>query len=186
MKPAPARRAGFTLVEMAVTLVIVSMGLVMVLEGLMKAKVSAADTHYRKVARDLALLTLGQVEAGLFWEELDGDAGTLTGTYAEEGHEDFSYELVLGDEDFTDQSERDPRETGYHDSWRAEREREDRAKKKDEDEEKTKQPFEKVRIRVTYPQLTDRESTLVLERWMPWEQVYGSEEGANAPKESPE
>jgi len=179
-------RAGFTLVEMAVTLVIVSIGLVMVLEGLMKAKVSAAETHYRKVARELALLTLGQVEAGLFWEELDGDGGTLTGNYAEEGYEDFNYELAFGEEDFRSTSERDERDSAYHDSWRYAREREERAREHDKDEEKTKEPFEKVRIRIGYPQLTDRESALVLERWMPWEQVYGSEEGAAAPKESPE
>jgi prepilin-type N-terminal cleavage/methylation domain-containing protein len=182
----PPRRAGFTLVEMAVTLVIVSMGLVLVLEGLMRAKVSAAETHYRKVARDLALLTLGQVEAGLFWEELDRDGGTLTGTYAEEGHEDFSYELVFGEEDFADTSQYDRSQSGYHDSWRHEREREERDRPKDDDEEETEEPFEKVRIRVIYPQLTDRESALVLERWMPWDLVYGSEEDARSSPESPE
>jgi prepilin-type N-terminal cleavage/methylation domain-containing protein len=178
-------RAGFTLVEMAVTLVIVSIGLVMVLDGLMRAKVSAAETHYRKVARELALLTLGQVEAGLFWEELDGDGGTLTGTYAEENYEDFHYELVFGEDDFSSDDQRES-DSGYHDSWRAQRERDERARKQDKDaEEETKKPFEKVRIRVSYPQLTDRESALVLERWIPWEQVYGSDEGTSA-KESPE
>jgi prepilin-type N-terminal cleavage/methylation domain-containing protein len=181
-------RAGFTLAEVAVTLLIVSIGLVLVLEGLTGAKVSAAETHNRKVARELALLTLGQVEAGLFWEELDGDGDTLTGTYAEEGYEDFHYELAFGDEDFLDTTGRYD-ESSYHDSWRHEREREDRARDDDEDDdEKTVEPFEKVRIRVGYPQLTERESTLVLERWMPWDQVYGTEEGeaASAEEESPE
>jgi len=184
VRPCGSTRAGFTLAEVAVTLLIVSIGLVLVLQGLMKAKVSAAETHYRKVARELALLTLGQVEAGLYWEELDGDGGTLTGTYAEEGYEDFHYELAFGEEDFTS-NEHDERRSGYHDSWRTEREREERARE-DDDEEQTEEPFEKVRIRVGYPQLTERESALVLERWMPWKQVYGSEEGAAPAGESPE
>ena len=150
----------------------------LVLEGLSRARLSAAETHYRKVARELALYTLGQVESGLFWEELDGDGngGTLTGTYAEEGHEDFRYELVLGDQQFQDDT--NSRQDGYHDSWKAERERQERASKDSKDkDEKTEEPFEKVRIRVTYPQLTDHKSTLVLERWMVWKQVYGNGKG---------
>lgn len=188
-----AGRAGFTLAEVAVTLLIVSIGLVLVLQGLGTAKVSAAETHYRKVARELALLTLGRVEAGLFWEELDddGDGGTLTGTYAEEGYEDFHYELVFGEEDFTQSSEGYDRGSSYHDSWEYERERErERREREDKDatEEVVEEPFEKVRIRVGYPRLTERESTLTLERWMPWQQVYGGEDGEAPPaeEESPE
>ena len=179
-------RAGFTLAEVAVTLLIVSVCLVLVLQGLTRAKVSAAETHNRKVARELALLTLGQVEAGLYWEELDGDGDTLTGNYAEEGYENFHYELAFGDEDFSTVGAYDQREAGYHDSWRYEREREERERDDDSEEEETEQPFEKVRIRVGYPQLTERESALVLERWMPWKQVYGSEGGAEPAEESPE
>jgi prepilin-type N-terminal cleavage/methylation domain-containing protein len=196
MRPRPSARAGFTLAEVAVTLLIVSIGLVLVLQGLSTAKVSAAETHYRKVARELALLTLGRVEAGLFWEELDGDGSTLTGTYAEEGYEEFHYELVFGEDDFTQSSKDFKPEAGYHDSWEYERERErDRRERehessKDEDEEQTKEPFEKVRIRVEYPRLTERESTLTLERWIPWEQVYGGEDGEEdappAGEENPE
>ena len=173
---APAGRAGFTLAEVAVTLLIVSIGLVLVLEGLTRAKMSAAESHHRKVARELALLTLGQVEAGLFWEDLDGGGDVLTGSYAEEGYEEFHYELVLGDEEFRDEER--PAEGGYHDTWRYEREREDRARDDDEeDEEETAQPFEKVRIKVGYPQLGERPGSVVLERWMAWDNVYGQEEG---------
>lgn len=192
MRRAPhGARAGFTLAEVAVTLLIVSIGLVLVLQGLSTAKVSAAETHFRKVARELALLTLGRVEAGLFWEELDGDGTTLTGTYAEEGYEDFHYELVFGEEDFSQSSERSGRESSYHDSWEYERERERERREREndngDDEDQTEEPFEKVRIRVSYPRLTERESTLTLERWMPWQQVYGGEDGkAPAAQGSPE
>lgn len=174
----PTRRAGFTLAEVAVTLLIVSIGLVLVLQGLTRAKLSAAESHYRKVARELGLLTLGQVEAGLFWEDLDGGGDVLTGSYAEEGYEEFHYELVLGDEEFRDE-EGDARDGGYHDTWRYAREREERARDDDEDEE-TAQPFEKVRIKVGYPQLGERPGSVVLERWMAWDSVYGEEEGEDA------
>lgn len=187
-------RAGFTLAEVAVTLLIVSMGCVFVLQGLTTAKMDAAETHYRKIARELALLTLGQVESGLFWEELDGDGDRLTGTYAEEGYEDFDYELAFGDEEFLEDEEsrsRYDQRGGYHDSWQYDREREERARDRrneDDDEERVEEPFEKVRIRVGYPHLTERVSTLVLERWMPWEQVYGNENGESggAASEEPE
>lgn len=184
---ARASRAGFTLAEVAVTLLIVAIGLVLVLQGLTSAKLSAAETHYRKVARELALLTLGRVESGLYWEELgegkQSSSEVLTGTYAEEGYEDFHYELVFGEEEFTqDTRDRSGEREGYHDSWEAEREREERAQERsgdDEDEEdQVTEPFQKVKVRVGYPQLGERESSLVLERWIPWEQVYGAEEGA--------
>lgn len=175
-------RAGFTLAEVAVTLLIVGIGLTLVVQGLMNAKFQAADTNYRKLSRELALVTLGQLESGLFWEELDaGEGDVLSGTYAEDGHEEVSYEVVLGGEEFTDESSRyDDRNAAYHDSWEYERERQDRLKDKDdddEDEDQVAEPFEKVRIRVTYPKFGERENTFVLERWIPWEQVYGSEEG---------
>lgn len=185
-RPASAR-AGFTLAEVMVTLMIVAIGLVLVLEGLQRSKISAAQTHNRKVARQLAQLTVGQLEAGLFWEELDGASKdeVLTGTYAEEGYEDFHYEMVLGQEEFRDESSRyDDR--GYHDSWEYEREREQRlSDDEDEDDEEAAEPFQKVRIRVSYPNFGEQASSFVLERWIPWELVYGSEdEGAKASEDS--
>ncbi len=172
-------RAGFTLAEVAVTLVIVGIGLVFVLQGVNLAKVTAAHTHYRKVARDLALVTLGQIESGLYWEELDGTSGdTLSGTYAEEGFEAWHYEVVLGEEEFTaTEDEYGYDQDGYHDSWLAAQEREDRAREdQDQDEEEITEPFEKVRIKVTFPKLGERDNALVLERWIPWDQVYGAPE----------
>ena len=153
-----ARTAGFTLAEVAVTLVIVSIGLVLVLEGLSRAKLTAAETHNRKVARGLAQLTLGEIESGLFWEEVDDSRDVLTGSYADD-------EL-----------------SAYHDSWQAEREREERlTRERDEDEEEqVAQPYEKVRIKVTYPKFGDRPNEIVLERWIPWAQVYGSDEDEKA------
>ena len=174
------------------TLVIVAIGLTLVLQGLNTSKISAAQTHNRKVARELALLTLGEIEAGLFWEDLNSSSDILAGTYAEVGYEDWRYEVVLGDESFVESSgEYD--EGAYHDSWFAEREREARRRDQeddddeDEDAEESTEPFEKVRIKVTYPKLGDRPNELVLERWIPWNLVYGSPEDPEEPaKEEPE
>jgi prepilin-type N-terminal cleavage/methylation domain-containing protein len=179
----PRARAGFTLAEVAVTLLIVSMGLVLVMQGLTGAKHSAATTHYRKLARELGGLTLGQLEAGLFWEDLQGGSSSgdvLTGNYAEEGHEEFSYELVLGDEQFSEESESYGEDGAYHDTWAYQRDREREREDDDDEEESTvTEPFQKARIRVTFPRLGETDNTLVIERWIPWELVYGSE-GDNA------
>jgi prepilin-type N-terminal cleavage/methylation domain-containing protein len=190
MRPAHCNRAGFTLAEVMVTLLIVSIGLLLITQGLQRARFSSAETHHRKVARELAQLTLGRLESGLFWEELDGgDGEVLTGTYAEEGYEEFHYELVLGDEEFRERDDTNERERGYHDSWEYARERERRERDdNDEEEEEVAEAFEKVRIKVGYPRfgVSERESALVLERWVPWEQVYGSEDEDRAAPDAPE
>lgn len=164
-------RSGFTLVEVAVTLVIIGVALVLVLQGLNTAKITAAYTHDRKVARDLALLTLGQIEGGLLWEEVDD---RFFGTYAEEGYDDFSWEVVVGDEALSPLNrEGDP--TLAYDTWRDRAEREAEADEDDEEIE-AEEPFEKVRIRVTFPQFGDFPNQFELERWIPWDQVYGPED----------
>ena len=44
------------------------------------------------------------------------------------------------------------------------------------DEEDAEEPYEKVRIRVSFPVLSEYSNQLELERWIPWDQVYGEEE----------
>jgi len=101
--PARAARAGFTLAEVMVTIVIVGVALVLVLQGLNATKFEAAHTRNLKFARELGLLTLGQIEAGPFQE--DSDRERLLGTYAEQGHEYFAYEVVFGDDGFLTEDE---------------------------------------------------------------------------------
>ena len=179
--PAAEARSGFTLAEVAVTLVIVGMTLLLVLEGLSMAKLTAAHSSNRKVARDLALMTLGWVESGLFWEDLDGLPGTITGNYAEEGYEAFSWELAVGDEGLSS----DSGDGAYFDSVAYERQRrlEERERQDQEDAEpwaetgSTGAPYEVVAVRVTFPKLGDEENVLQFERWIPLEQVFGRPEG---------
>jgi prepilin-type N-terminal cleavage/methylation domain-containing protein len=157
-------RRGFTLVEVAVTIVIVGIGLLSLLQGLNEAKLTAAHTRNLKLSRELALYTLGQIEAGQFQEDIE--AG-LKGSYAEQGYPDFTYEVIVGDESFSEELE-----GGAFDSW-APRDEDDGT---DEEDEEAEEPFEKVKIRITFPQLHEFKSELVLERWMPWKQVYGEQE----------
>ncbi len=180
MKLLPTRRAGFILAEVAVTLVIVSFTLVLVLQGINVARSTAFNSHNRKAARELALLTLGKIESGLFWEDLDGDTGSFSGTYAEEGYEDFAWELSIG-EDLPVQE--DSRKGPYFDNYAYRRNLE--LEKKDSEESgddenpfgagSTGGSYERVSVRVTFPGLGEGSNELVLERWIPLEQVYGSQ-----------
>lgn len=156
------------------TLVIVGIGLVLVLQGLNTSKMEVAHTNHRKTARQLALIALGQVESGLFWEE--GDVDHLEGNFEEEDYPFFSWEIVLGDDNFSEAE--DP--SLDFDSYRHRDELEDEQRREDneddDDEEKAEEPFEKVRCRVTFPALGEWDNYLELERWVPWEQVYGEQD----------
>ncbi len=170
----PRTRRAFTLVEVAVTIVIVGIGLTMVMQALNTAKQQAAQTRNYKLARNLALLTLGEIESGLYRDDIQD---RFTGSYAERDQPDFTFEAVLGDEQFRDRPA-DSRDTGFHDRFR-QREYDDYESSRDQDkddEEAATQPFEKVKIRVTFPALADFSNELTIERWMPWEQVYGPAE----------
>lgn len=174
MRGGARRRTGFTLAEVAVTLVIVGITLLWVLEGLNRAKMTAAHTHNAKIAAELATFTLGEIESGLYWEEID-DRG-LDGNYAEEGYEAFWWEVVVGDESFPDMQDEEP--LLEHDSLRERRLREERAREKrgEDDDENVEEPYEKVKIRVVFPRFTEQKAEVILERWIPWTQVYGPSE----------
>jgi hypothetical protein len=171
-----------------VTILIVGIGMLLVLEGLNTAKMTAAHTRNLKLSRELALLTLGQIASGQFQDDIENG---LQGSYAEEGYPDFSYEVVVGDETFKDNNQ----ESGRFDSW-VKRDDTKAAKKKDQkdaDPKDKEEPFEKVKIRVTFPQIhiaqKQLKNELVFEEWMPWKQVYGEKEtdsktGAKSPASS--
>lgn len=155
-----------------VTLIVVGITLTLILQGLNTAKMTAAHTHNRKVARELALITLGELEAGLFWEDLEVGEDQLSGSYAEEGYELFFWEVIVGDENFP---EYEDSEDGYHDSYAYRRYQEDE-EDDDYDDEEEAEPYERVSIRVTFPKLAEQPNEITLERWIPWDQVYGVDE----------
>jgi prepilin-type N-terminal cleavage/methylation domain-containing protein len=167
---ASPRRAGFTLAEVAITIVIVGIGLVLVLQGLNTAKMTAAQTRNEKLARELGLYTLGQIEAGLYQEDIEQG---LNGNYSDvdpQHGQAFTYEVVVGDESFVDSDPNAP-----FDSWkpRTQKQLDDEKKK---DEEDMPEPYEKVKIKVTFPRILEYKNELILERWVPWTQVYGEAE----------
>ena len=162
------------------TLVIVGMTLLLVMEGLSSSRTTAAHASNRKVAMGLALLMIGRVESGLFWEDLDGQPGTLSGSFAEEGYEAFQWELVVGSDEL---SEYDEEESPYFDSFRYRRQVE-RERREDADETEayaetgsTGGPYEIVKVRVTFPKLADEENEVTVQRTIPLRQVFGYEDG---------
>lgn len=171
--PLSASRSGFTLVEIAVTLLIISIGLTLCVESLFVAKHQAAHTRNLKLARELGNMTLGQIESGIYQEEIQNG---WSGSYAQEGFPNFYFDVLLGEEAF-EEVEPDYGD-GYHDSFRARREREeDAARLSDQDEdEEIEEPFEKIKLRVTFPRTKQFKNYLLLEVWMNWEQVHGADE----------
>lgn len=170
MRRVQLARSGFTLVEVAVTLVIVGVGLTLCLQSLQTAKLQAAHTRNLKLARELGVMTLGQIEAGLFQQEItDG----YSESYAGEGYPDFYFEVLTGEEQFEEPQQAEP--GSYFDAFAARRQRAFDSGELDEDED-VEQPFEKVRLRVTFPQFGQYRNYLVLESWMPWDQVHGADE----------
>jgi prepilin-type N-terminal cleavage/methylation domain-containing protein len=153
----------FTLAEVAVTIAIVGLILVFVLQGINEAKMLAAHTRNRRLARELALQTIGQIESSMFKDEIRDDR--IEGTYADEGYADFAFEAVIGDKNF-----RSRNESGGFDNWNTEA---DQKKKEDQDEDQ-EQPYEKVQIKVTFPGTSEdiSKNELVLEKWLPWKQVH--------------
>lgn len=169
-------RAGFTLAEVAVTIVIVGTMLIYLLQGLNGTKLLAAHTRNTKLARELALVKLGQIGSGLFQEEIDRG---LSGSFADEGYPDFSYEVVVGDEAFRDK----PKTSSERfDSWNppdkesSSSTSESSSSSDAKDEDKVEQPFEKVKIRISFPKIQEFQNELVLEQWFPWTQVYGEKD----------
>jgi len=167
-------RAGFTLAEVAVTLVIVGISLVLVLQALNNAKLTAANTRNLKLARDLGLLTLGQIEAGLYQDEIRDRFG---GSYAQEGYDDFFFEVALGQDVFDEQIE------GIDDDvdapfYNRNRDRDRNASEEEQEEQDLtlQEGVESVKVRVGFPRIGSYKNYLILEQAIPWKQVYGEEE----------
>ena len=166
------RRAGFTLAEVAVTIAIVGLALAWMLQTLSSSKMTAAYSRNLKLARELSLYTLGQIESGLFEEELENER--IEGVYADEGYPDFAFEAVIGDESLSP----DPTNQQSFDNWRHERDQRDRKRSSatsDEDEEEVEEPYERIQVRVTFPKLGELKNEYVIERWLPWRQLHPEE-----------
>lgn len=166
-------RSAFTLVEVAVTIVIVGITLVFSLQILQGAKLTAAQTRNEKLAREFALYTLGRIEAGVYWEEVSDLR--LDGSYADEGHPEFTFEVVMGDEAFV---ERDEYGRANFDNWR----QRDEDRHEDEELAEEEQAYEKVQVKVFFPKLAEFNNEIVLEKWVDWRRVHPEEAALEAGK----
>ena len=162
-----SREGAFTLAEVAVTIALVGLAMVYLLQALTEAKEVAASTRNVKLSKELALLTLGRIESGLYEDELDDDR--IEGSYSEEGYPDFSFQAVIGEENLPQLYEEDGRE--FFDNWQWEEEQDDY-----DDDEEVEQPYEKIQVRVISPPIGDAKNELVIERWVAWGQLHPSEE----------
>ena len=64
-------RSGFTLAEVAVTIVIVGVALVLLMQGLGGSKAKAYFTRNYKIANQLARQTMGEVASGIYRDDAD-------------------------------------------------------------------------------------------------------------------
>ncbi|MCA9002237.1 MAG: hypothetical protein KDB61_09950 [Planctomycetes bacterium] len=179
----PKNRAGFTLAEAAITIALVGLTITYTLRALTAAQTTAAHTHEVKLAREMALRTLGEIGTGQFL--VDGNE-VLTGTYDEEVAPYMSYEVAFGEATLpTRDGTQDDSYDKPFDNWQA-REQYRAENDLDEPVEGEHEPFEKVVIRVTFPKHSDLPDFIELESWIPWEQVYGPDEDfANLDGEQP-
>ena len=94
--------------------------------------------------------------------------------------------MLVGDDNFPESAGKDS-----DGAWSAQRNRDeerkrDRERDKDTDEEETEQPFEKIKIRVTFPRFNELPNELILEHWAPWKQVYGEKDESGRLKKDTE
>ncbi|MEE2939888.1 MAG: prepilin-type N-terminal cleavage/methylation domain-containing protein [Planctomycetota bacterium] len=174
----PHRRAngGFTLAEAAVTIAIVGIVLLAVMQGLQGAKMASLNVKNQKTAYELGTGLIGEIRVGLYREELESG---MTGDFAEQEEPDFRWEVTLGDDVFTDADDSAERPfDNLQDRRDREEERENSSDSRftDDEDEEAAEPFEKVKVRVTYPAVEEYPTELLLEAWIPWEEVYGPEE----------
>ncbi len=165
--PRASSLRGFTLAEVAVTIAIVGLALAWMLQTLSTSKLNAAYSRNLKLARELAVYTLGRIEAGLYADELDNKR--IGGNYGDENYPDFSFEAVIGDESLSPSRD----DANAFDNWRYERDQRSRnSSRSDKEDEETEQPYEKVQVRVTFPKIGDLKNEYVIERWLPWSQIH--------------
>jgi prepilin-type N-terminal cleavage/methylation domain-containing protein len=158
----PQPRSGFTLAEVAITILIVGIVLVLSMQGLNNAMAQAGQTRNLKIARELGMFTLARLESAMYIEDIEDH---MQGDYSEQDYADFEWEIVLGDEPFY---EPDEKLAGGFDSWNPDG--------LEDDESESTEPWVVARIKVSFPPTGDRRSDIVLERWITREFVYGKEE----------
>jgi hypothetical protein len=149
-----------------VTIAIVGVVLVFAVQGLNNSMFQAANTRDLKVARELGLFKIAQFESGLYSEDIENH---MAGDFSEQEYPGFFWEVVLGDEQFDEDD--DEEDTGRFNSWAPDEDEED-----EEVDEDAEEPFQELRVKVTFNGPKDAPKEVILERWVTWSFLYGEEE----------
>ena len=144
------------------------------LQALSSAQTTAAHTHEVKLAREMALRTLGEISTGRYQAEMND---VIQGSYPEDVAPYMRYQIAFGEATLPRHG--DPRDEGYEretvDNWENRRRWED--EQSDDEEDTTEEDYEIVKIRVIFPKHSDElDDFIELEAWIPWDQVYGAED----------
>ncbi|HRV81317.1 MAG: hypothetical protein H6830_05115 [Planctomycetes bacterium] len=171
LRPHPTR-SGFTLAEAAITIALVGLTITYTLQALTSAQTTAAHTHEVKLAREMALRTLGEIATGQYQAE---STEVIVGTYPEDIAPYMSYQIAFGDASLPDHGQREDRDVERIDNWANRRQWEQN--NQTSDEETVEEDYETVHIRVIFPKHSEElNDSIELEAWIPWEQVHGKAE----------
>ena len=166
-------KKGFTLAEAAITIAIVGLTITYTLQALTSAQTTAAHTHELKLAREMALRTLGEVSTGQF----DAQTGeVIIGNYPEDLAPFMTYQIAFGDTSLPTRGTDQEEDSNKIDNW-ANRRQWEQDNSSDEEEEGMEEDYETVTIRVIFPKHSkELDDSIEIEAWIPWAQVYGVEE----------
>lgn len=183
MRTLKTSRSGFTLAEAAITIAIVGLCLTYSVQALRSATITAANTQQRKIARELAIRTLGDIASGQWWDEIELER---QGSYADLDYPNYSWELAVGDDEFpTPEDWEEGDDYMPFDSLQHKQELQDDRDRDAgiEEDDEAVEPYERLRIKVGYPSLpgVEADNYVILERWIPWIQVYGPDEEEAVP-----
>ena len=171
--PHPNKRAGFTLAEAAITIALVGLTITYTLQALSSAQTTAAHTHELKLAREMALRTLGEIATGRYQAEMND---VIQGSYPEDEAPYMRYQIAFGEATLPRHGDpRDEYDRNTVDNWENRRRWED--DQSDGEEDTTEEDYEVVKIRVIFPKHSEElDDFIEFEAWIPWDQVYGAEE----------
>ncbi|HET6203964.1 MAG TPA: prepilin-type N-terminal cleavage/methylation domain-containing protein [Planctomycetota bacterium] len=160
---------GFTLVEVLLAVAILAFGLVSVMVARARAVETAYVARNLKVARLLSEGLLGEIEAGLHEDLLDG----ASGDFAEAKHPEFEWRIFVGTDSVTEAHEAKDDESlaGFY----AEKEAR-RLQAESSGEEPPAEPTTPVAVRVTFPTLGEERGIFTLEARVDTKAIDGTTE----------
>ncbi len=163
--PPPQHRA-FSLIEVMVSLMLLAVTLTVLLQLRGEAVGRASDGRSLAVASRLSLRMMHQIEAGRFTDLFDGFNGDL----ADDGYEDFTFVIGLGDSSLYSNNDIDTSSPEY--AWRESARTREEERQEEDDSDDIKPEKTRVVITVTYPGYDGEEREYQLETLVDTWAVY--------------